>query len=112
MQNAYTVLRGWSELKNADASVIFFPLAPLILRVSEPIGTASGERVIDFYRYITVFGEHVGWEFLDDLMGDPERCGALYCDVGLRNARVAQQYMVTLATVQPRFRGAKRTIYR
>ena len=99
MQNAYTVLRGRSELKDVDD--FDFPTISLILNVFEPIGTTSQEFVIDFHKYIREFGEHVGWEFLDDLMGDPKKCGAWYCDVGVRNARVAQRYMTTLATVKP-----------
>ena len=96
MQNAYTVLRGRSELEDVDDSD--FPT--LSIRISEPIGLVSEGRVIDFHRYMRVFGKHVGWEFLDNLMNDPKKCGALYCDVGVRNARVAQQYMTTLPHVE------------
>ena len=99
MQNAYTVLRG-RKAHGSDSDPLF-PTITLILSVSEPIGAASLERVIDFYRCIRVFGKHVGWEFLDNLMGDPKKCGAWYCDVGVRNARVAQRYMTTLTTLKP-----------
>ena len=100
IQNAYTVLRGQSELKDVDGSDLSTML--LIISISEPIGPTSEERVIDFYRYIRALGKHVGWGFLDSLMGDPKKCGALYCDVGVRNARVAQRYMTTLAAVKSR----------
>ena len=105
MQNAYTVLRGRSELKDVD--YFDFPTISLILNVSEPIATASWDRVNDFHSYITVFGDHVGWGFLDNLMGDPKKCGALYCDIGVRNARVARGYMTTLATLNPRLQVVK-----
>ena len=108
MQNTYTVLRGGRELKDVDGydSILSFPTVPLVSRVSEPTRTTPQEHVIDFHRYITLFGEHVGWEFLDDLMGDPKKCGAWYCDFGVRNARVAQGYMTRLAIVQPSLRVA------
>ena len=100
MQNAYTVLRGQSELKDVDTSGF-----PLIIRISEPIGLASEERIIDFYRYIRALEKRVGWEFLDTLMGDPKKCGALYCDVGVRNARVARRYMTNLVTMKSRLQS-------
>jgi len=110
MQNAYTVFRGLIERKDFDRSD--FPIMiRLILGVSEPIGTTSLDRVIDFYSYIRVFGEHVGWELLDNCMGNPKKCGALYCDVGVRNARVARGCMTTLATVNfPRLHEAERRL--
>jgi len=107
MQNAYTVFRGLIERKDADSSDV--SMLHLILSLSEPIGTASQDRVLDFYGYRSVFGEHVGWELLDSCMGDPKKCGALYCDVGMRNARVAQVCMTTLATVKSRLHEAEGT---
>ena len=109
MQNAYTVLRGQSELE--DVRDLDFPTILLILSVSEPTGTVSHERVNEFHLYIRVLGEHIGWEFLDNLMGDPKKCGALHCDVGVRNARVAQRCMTILATMKPRLHVTKRERY-
>ena len=110
MQNAYTILRG--QIEREDIEISESSTLHLILSVSEPMGAASKERVIDFYRYIRVFGEHVGWELLDYCMGDPKKCGALYCDVSVRNARVAQGCMKTLAPVKPRLPMTKTGLWR
>jgi len=104
MQNVYTALRGLSQLNDDNSD----PIDPFLVSMFfEPIGTTSAERVTDFCRYITAFEDRAGWEFLDNLMGDPKKCGALYCDFGVRNARVAQRYMTTLATAKPRLEVAK-----
>jgi len=96
VQDAYTVIRGQRELKGNRLDWL-----PLFLSVSTPIGTGLQRRVIDFCNHVVTFRERVGWEFLDNLMGDPKKCGSLYCDVGVRNARVAQRFMTTLAIVNP-----------
>ena len=98
MQNAYTILRATSNLK--DNWFTGDLPGPLIFSVSEPIGSPSKQAVDDFQRYILGFVGLGGWKLLDDLMGDQRKCGALYCDVGLRHARVAQQYMTTLAAAK------------
>jgi len=99
MQNAYTVLREASYLKDN-----WFGGAlpgPLVFSVSEPTGSPSKQAVDDFQRYILGFVGLGGWRLLDDLMSDQRKCGALYCDVGIRHARVARQYMTNLAAVKP-----------
>jgi len=104
MQNAYTILRGASNPGGVD-TISPEGLLPLILSISEPIGHASKKVVDNFQRYISVVearaGWECGWEFLDNVMGDPMKCGVLYCDVGIRNARIAQRYMMTLAAKRP-----------
>ena len=105
MQNAFTILRGASQLSYEEE--FSFPAIRLILPVSEPIGAAAQKRVIDFHRYIITVSRTVDWALLDDLMGDPKKCGALYCDVGVRNARVVQRYMTKLATATLRLRVAR-----
>ena len=99
MQNAYTILRGASNRKQT----YMYPSDrfPLILSISEPIGGASKQVVEDFQLYMVAFKACAGWEFLDDVMGDPKKCGALYCDVGTRNARIAQRYMTILVAGEP-----------
>ena len=54
----------------------------------------------DFECYIKGFHERAGREFLDTLIGDPEKCGVLYRDVGQCNARFAERYMTTLRAVK------------
>ena len=103
MQDAYTILRGASELKGDFNRY----LLDLTFGASKLVGTASMQLVANFEWYITRFQERVGWEPLDNIMGDPTKCGALYCDVGVRNARVARRYMTTLAAVKPRLHVAK-----
>ena len=49
---------------------------------------------------LRAFEERAGWEFLENLMSDPKKCGAFYCDVALRNARIAQHYMTTLTAAK------------
>jgi len=55
---------------------------PLLLSIWEPIGGALKQVVGDFQRYITVFEARIGWGFLDNLMGEPKKCGAFHCDSG------------------------------
>ena len=95
MQNAYTILREF-EVSDQDNFYVGDPLH-LISSIPEPIVGASIQGVNDFLSYIQALGKRGGWEFVDNLMGDPKKCGALYCDVGIRNARIAQRYMATLA---------------
>jgi len=103
MQNAYTVLREASQvIPELETNVdLYHSVFLLSLSVSEPIWATSTQRLDDFRDYIQILGETSGWEFVDNLMGDQKKCGALYCDIGIRNARVAHQYMTTLASVKP-----------
>ena len=107
MQNAYTILRGASNLKDSGFNGTL--PGPLIFSVSEPIGSPSKQAVDDFQRYILGFVGLGGWKLLDNLMGDRRKCGALYCDGGIRHARISQQYMMTLAAVTPDVAKSVRT---
>ena len=95
MQDTYTLLRKTSGRE--DLPMLAIDHLAAILSISEPIGGASKQVVDDFQLYIYVVGQQLGWEFLDNLVGDPKKCGALYCDVGTRNGRIARLYMTILA---------------
>ena len=108
MQNAYTILRARARnLSDDDRDPFYTPPTrrinlDIISAISgaiegDAIGGASMKIFEDIYDYITFFVARAGWEFLDNIMGDPKKCSALYCDVGIRNARIAQRYMMILA---------------
>jgi len=86
MQNAYTAFH------EALALGPWIPTPSF----SQSIGPASTVAVDDFQHYIRTFAERAGLEFLETLMADEKKCGVLYCEVGIRNARVARLYMTTL----------------
>ena len=104
MQDAYTLHRKTSGRE--DPHILTIDHIAAILSISEPIGGASKQVMDDFQLYIYIVGWQLGWEFLDNLMGDPKKCGALYCDVGTRNGRIARLYMTILA--DPKYDVVKR----
>jgi len=87
MQNAYTILRGASNPEDIYWHIYSRDRLPLILRISEPIGSVSKEVVDEFQRYVGIVQARVGWEFLDNVMGDPRN--AVLCIVMLGYAMLA-----------------------
>ena len=94
MQNAYTALRKAVVLDAVSVREARTPWAPT--PSFEPIGAASTLAVVDFQQCILTLGEFAGWELVDNFMADQKKCGALYCEVAIRNARIARLYMTTL----------------
>jgi len=96
MQDAYTIIcEANSQSTQRNAGVPF----RLVLSVLN-IQSVSKQALHDFQEYIVGFEKVAGWEFSDNPMGDENKCGALYCNVGVRNAGIVHQYMSILAGVK------------